>query len=144
MRKYIGKYRVLIERDLDTGEPIEFTYINGTGGRKHTKVYRYDNDTLVIYVPTRWVNNIVERVSECITVEKTVEYDGEVDIYIKEVDLHRLDHIFKFKTLGANISPESIKNHPRYKEIKKEKRDNMSEEELNILRDRFKNNIRKD
>jgi len=144
MRKYIGKYRVLIERDLDTGEPMEFTYINGTGGRKHTRVYRYDDDTLIIHVPTVQIDGIINRVSEYVIVEKTVRYSTEVDIYIKEGDLGSLDHIFKFKTLGSNIIPESIKNHPRYKEMKKEKRDNMSEEELNILRDRFKSNMRKD
>jgi len=143
MRKYIGKYRVLIERDIITGEPMEFTYIVGTKAYKNMKAYRFDENTIVLHVPTTHTNSIINRVSNelKIKIKKSTEYSGEIDIYIDESDLYKANSIFKFKTSGANFKPESVKNNPRYKEIKQEKRDNMTEDELNILRNRFKSNI---
>lgn len=137
MKKYIGKYRVDIERDCVTGEPIENgeMYIRCKGGVE--KVYRYDENTLVIYVSssTDKANNIIKKMNE-IGVEAVFKryYYKEADIHIKECDLDKVSEIIGIITNGAKIHPTSIKNHPKRDEIRQEKRDSMSEDEKEKMR----------
>lgn len=142
MRKYIGKYRVDIERDLDSGDHIlnGFTYLRCSGeiGSNGGKVYRYDNDTLIAYIPNKQdtkVKSITRAVNVCKKFNEvgvsygTQEYDNAMDIYFSECDLDKVWEFLNLSKTGANIPPESIKNHPRRDEIRKEKSDNMSDEE---------------
>lgn len=137
MKKYIGKYRVDIERDSITGEPVENgeMYLRCKGGVE--KVYRYDDNTLVVYISSsiEKANNIVKKMSEIgVNIVFRRDYHKEADIHIKECDLDKVSEIIGIITSGAKIHPISIKNHPRRDEIRQEKRDNMSEDEKEQLR----------
>ena len=133
MIKYLGKYRVLCERDID-GEVVEkdFTYLTGTGSHKNSKIYRYDNNVLKLYVEAK--SNPTNRMTKLfqdngVGIISLVDYDFEVDILFNESDIDTVCSLINCKTSGSKIVPESIKNHPRYKEIKQERWDALSEEE---------------
>ena len=133
MIKYLGKYRVLCERDLD-GEVTDkdFTYLVGTGTHKNSKIYRYSNNILKLYVEGKSspTNRMIKAFEECgVEILDIVEYDFEVDILFNEFDIDKVCEIITCKTSGAKIQPDSIKNHPRYKEIKQQRWDALSEEE---------------
>jgi hypothetical protein len=49
MDKYVGTYRILIEKDIRTGENLESTYIKCKHGGQ---IYRYNDDVLVVYIPS--------------------------------------------------------------------------------------------
>lgn len=132
MDKYIGKYRVEIERDIDTGDPIPNgqTYLRCVKRNADGKVYRYNEHTLVCYMcGTGKINNTIEKMDE-MKLKYSVEwYSGEADIYFEEDDLDKLVELFGLTSFGADIVPTSIKNHPRKDEIRQERLDGMSEEE---------------
>ena len=48
MNKYVGRFRVRIERDKLTGKKQEATYIPCYKG---IEIYRYSDDKLAIYLP---------------------------------------------------------------------------------------------
>jgi len=132
MEKYIGKYRTLAERNLN-GDPLEngFTYLRCIKRNRGGKVYRFNDDTLVVYVlGTGKSNNIIKDIKNVgVEILKVIEYDGEKDIHFKESDLDKIKDIIGLTSNGAKINPSSIRNHPRYKEIKKERFDALSDEE---------------
>lgn len=139
MNKYIGKYRVYIERDK-YGEPMEFTYLVSTKYTKDT-IYRYSNNVLKLNHVGN-LKNIINIFNENkIEILDYLLCDKEGYLLFKESDLDIISHIINIKTYGARIKPESIRNHPNYKEIREEKRKNMSEEQRTILADRLKRNI---
>lgn len=145
MKKYIGKYRVDIERDI-YGEPIEDgnLYLRCVSRNKNGMVYRFDENTLVVYVPSSVskANNMIEEMKELgVDIVFKREYYGEADIHIKEEDLDKVANIIGLTSNGAKTLPTSIKNHPRKDEIRQEKKDNMTEEEkerMKSLGDRLK------
>jgi len=133
MIEYLGRYRVLCERDID-GEVTEkdFTYLVGTGSHKNSKIYRYDDNVLKLYVESK--SSPTNRMAKAfedngIDIISLVDYDFEVDILFNESDIEKVCDIITCKTSGAKIQPDSIKNHTRYKEIKQERWDALSEEE---------------
>ena len=150
MIKYLGKYRVLCERDLD-GELTDkdFTYLVGTGTHKNSKIYRHNDNILKLYVEGKSspTNRMIKAFEEYgVEILDIVEYDFEVDILFNEFDIEKVCEIITCKTSGAKIQPDSIKNHPRYKEIKQERWDALSEEEKEerilkgkLLRERLQN-----
>ena len=140
MRSYIGKYRIGMERDYYTDDPIigSMTWIRvGSVMRKRGgKVYRYNPDTLVAYIPSvQKSNNILKSMKDqSIEVLYIEEYSDGKDIHFKESDIPRLESILGLSTYGASISPESIKNHKFKDEIREEKRENRTEEEKERFR----------
>lgn len=134
MKKYVGKYRVDVERCSITGDEIENSnyYLRCIGRNKGGKVYRYDENTLVVYVASSVGKgkNMIEDMKELgVEVIKTLEYADEIDIYINESDLDKVADIIGITENGAKIAPNSIKNHPRRDEIRQEKKDNWTDEE---------------
>ena len=145
MDKYIGKYRVDIERDIG-GDPVKegFTYLRCLKRNKGGKVYRINSSTLNCYVVSSITkaNSIYRDMCEAVinnydegTVLKSMDrvnikrYSGEADIVFKEDDLDLFAEFIGLSISGANISPTSIKNHPRKDEIRAEKLENMTDEE---------------
>lgn len=138
MKKYIGKYRVDIERDTD-GEPVENgeLYLRCVGRNRGGTVYRWDDETLVVYVPSSVgkANNMIEDMNESgVEILFKREYYGEADIHIRESDLDKVAETIGLTSFGAYIQPTSIRNHPKRDEIRQEKRDNMSDEEKEKMR----------
>lgn len=139
MNKYIGKYRVDIERCPITGDVVEETdtYLRCVARNKGGKVYRWDENILVCYVESSVskAKNMVEEIKERgLEVIKLVEYADEADIHFYEKDLDKIADIICITTNGAKINPRSIKNHPRKEEIRQEKYDSLSDEEKEQLR----------
>lgn len=142
MDRYIGKYRVDIERDMDTGDPLKngATYLRcvGATGKNGGKVYRYNNNTLVAYIPNKQdthvrstvrAENVCEKFDEKGIFYKTVQYDNAMDIYFDEVYLDEVWEYLSITKYGAIIPPASIKNHTRRDEIRQERYDLLSKEE---------------
>lgn len=142
MDKYIGKYRVDIERDLISGDPLEdgFTYLRcvGSVGKNGGSVYRYNEDTLVAYIPSKQdsetntlmkAKNVCEKFDDVGVSYETEEYDNAMDIYFSESDLDKVWEFLSLTKNGAGIAPKSIKNHIRKDEIRQERLENMSDEE---------------
>lgn len=135
MRKYIGTYRIDMERDYYTDNPIleGMTWIRADSimRKRGGKVYRFDQDTLVAYVPSVGKsNNIVAYMNEnSIHIDQIEEYDDGKDIYFRECDLGLLEKILGLSTYGASAAPESIKNHKHKDQIREEKRMLRTEQE---------------
>lgn len=131
MRKYIGTYRVYNERDLN-GEvtDLDFTYIKGTGATyKNTTISRFDDDNLKVIHHGKIstiLNNFEKYGIECIDI---VDCEGECAIVFNEKHLSDINKFMNIASSGSKTPPESIKNHPRYKEIKQERFDALSEDE---------------
>ena len=134
MRKYIGKYRVLCERDYN-GEPTgeDFTYLVGTGGYVNSKVYRYDDNKLSLLVVGRsngLIYNTIAKMKELeVEILDFVSADKESIFIFHESDLPKVAEIISIKTSGASIQPTSLTNHPRRKQIRQEKQDSLSDEQ---------------
>ena len=141
MNKYVGKYRVDIERCPKTGDVIEEadTFLRCLGRNKGGKVYRYDEEILVCYVASSLskAKNMVKDINNLgVEIVKLVEYNNEGDIYFYEKDLDKIVDVICITTNGAKIHPRSIKNHPRRDEIRQEKLDKLSDEEKLIRKQR--------
>lgn len=149
MRKYFGKYRVLVERDIN-GEvtDLDFTYLVGTKNNNLCKIYRYNENILSLLIigdSAGKFKNFVKKFHDLkIPIVETVEGDMEGFIRFSETHLDTICGLIDCKTNGADIVPESIKNHPNYKEIKKARFESLSDEEKErrklsgeMLRDRL-------
>ena len=136
MKRYRGKYRVLIERD-DYGDPLEngFTYLKCNKNNRGGKIYRYDDKYLVAYVNSSITGkNMVKKILEKDLYASVVYYDGECDITFLESDIDKLARIFNISVLGKDMIYSSIENHPRKDEIRKNKRNNYSDEYIERMR----------
>jgi len=132
MRNYIGKYSVLVERDQNGDyDKNGFTYLNCNKRNRGGSVYRKDSSKLVAYIASSQKGRNMVKEIEALGIEvvNVVEYDGEYDIVFNEKDLDKLKDIFCISELSAKRLPESFKNHPRYKEIKQERFDALSDDE---------------
>lgn len=134
MRKYKGTYRVLCERDIygdPTGE--DFTYLVGTGNYSDCQISRYDENILsllVVGMDSTKLNNMIKKFKmKNIEIIELLDGDCEGFIRFNEKHIDKVCDFIKCKTSGANTPPESLKNHPRGKEIKQEKFDALPEEE---------------
>lgn len=138
MRKYVGRFRVLCERDIN-GDPVDndFTYLVGTRNYRDVKIYRYDEDKLKVYIPMGRISKLLDKMRALgVEILDSEYYDGEVDLIVLERDLPVLASIFEIKTTGANIKPESVKNHPRRDELRQARLAALSDEEREKLKDR--------
>lgn len=149
MNKYIGTYRVSCEFDRRNLEPLkDETFIVCS---KSGQIYRADSNLLAYYRPTRGnseqfskklIDKGVKSVNNCST-------DEDMLIYFSEESLELVVDEVGVITTGADIKPWSVKNLRKLKWFKDNKQwyvDNgfykeLSEEEKEILRERFKNNI---
>jgi len=141
MKKYVGQYRVDIERDIITGDHLinGQTFLRVPKAMKENggKIYRYNENILVAYVPNKTTGaRLYAKSIEKVHLYKIVEYDDGMDLYFKEEYIREMAKIMMVSTNGSNIPPESIKNHPRRKEIREQRKANMSEEQLEIMRNR--------
>jgi len=142
MNNYVGKYRVVCERDYD-GNVMDrdMTYLSGTRGYPNARITRISEDTLNLYVTA---SSIVDKGSKTcssmlrsfkklgIEVLNVTEYSYEADIVFYEKDLNLVDEIISIKTSGKHFSPWSIKNHPNYKQIKADRWNALSDDEKQI------------
>lgn len=109
MIKYLGKYRVLCEWDRETLEAIkDDLYIQCY---KYGQIYRICDDKLAYYRPSRgnseqltreFIDLGVNGVNNCST-------DGDILIYFDEDGIDIVANKVGVVTLGASISPYSIK-----------------------------------
>lgn len=139
MRNYIGKYRVLVERD-DDGDvtDLENTYLVSTVNNNY-QVSRHGGSTLTLLIQGGIRNNIVEPILEKfrlsgVPVIEVVDCVIEGFIRFDEKYLDTVDGFLVFKRSGAKMKPESIKNHPRHKEMKEDKRLLRTPAEIERLR----------
>lgn len=151
MDKYIGTYRVCCEWDQSTLEPIkDNTYIQCSKGGE---IYRVTDNLLAYYRPRRgnseqFAMKLIGLGVEFVSNRST---DGDVLIYFSEDSLPIVAKEVGASQNGATIKPWSVKNLRKLQWFKDNKQkyidlglySEMSEEEKEILRERFKNNINK-
>jgi mRNA-degrading endonuclease RelE of RelBE toxin-antitoxin system len=154
MREYIGKYRVVAEFDKNTLEPIkDDLYIQCV---KEGQIYRFDSTCLAYYRPTRGNSEQLSKKLIDLGVEgiNNRSTDGDILIYFREESLDIVAKELGASTNGVNINPTSIKNLRKQDWFKKniqfyidnglyEKPRELSEEEKEIYRERFKEYINK-
>lgn len=152
MIRYLGKYRICCEWDRRNLEPIkEDTYIPCLKGGQ---IYRVNSEILAYYKAKRGNSKQFIKKLSGIGIKWTEDHstDGDILIYFKENDLDLLAKEVGASQNGINIKPWSVKNLRKFKWFKDNKQyyiDNeyyseMSEEDKEILRERFKNNINKE
>lgn len=151
MDEYIGKYRVCCEFDRRNLEPIkEDTYITC---HKDGQIYRVDKNILAYYKPKRGnAEHFATKLKELKV--KGVENrssEGDILIYFNEESLDIVASEVGASTTGADIKPSSKKNLRKLDWFKKNKDQyirlgyykELSEEEKEVYRQRFVNNINK-
>ena len=150
MLKYKGKYRVVCEFDQRNLEPIkDDLYIACS---KDGQIYRVD-DCILAYSKPRRGNS--EQFCEKLRGlgAKDIENrssDGDVLIYFNEDSLDIIANEVGASQNGADISPSSVKNLRKLKWFKENKDyyvqngyyKELSEKEKEVLRERFKNNVK--
>jgi hypothetical protein len=151
MDKYIGKYRICCEFDRRNLEPIkEDTYITCA---KNGQIYRVLENLLAYYKPKRgnseqFAKKLIELGVKSVSNHSS---DGDVLIYFSEESLDIIANEVGASTTGADIKPSSKKNLRKLDWFKKNKDEyirlgyykELSEEEKEVLRQRFVNNINK-
>ena len=144
---YIGKYRILCEFSRNTLEPMkEDTYI---ACYKNAQIYRVNSNTLAYYRATRGYDKQIYDNLKKLGVKRLENRstDGDILIYFDESSLDIVVDEFGVITSGASINPWSIKNLRKldwFKEnkdvyIRKGLYKELSEEEKEVYRERFKN-----
>lgn len=107
MLKYKGIYRVSYEFDKQ-GKPQEFTFIP-CGIKKGSNIYRYDNDKLLLYLPSkRLTNKLLLKHSNIFKLH--LEGDYEAVLIFEEKYLETIESDLKIYKKGKNISPKSKSN----------------------------------
>lgn len=103
-----GTYRGCYEMDKRTGKPAEFTYIV-CKIKKGANIYRYNNDTLNVYIPSiRIANSLLKEHSD---IFKTFIFgDREAILQFPESRLSDAAKLLKPMVLGKNVSPRSKRN----------------------------------
>lgn len=151
MNKYINTYRVSCEFDRRNLEPIkDDTFIVCS---KSGQIYRKDNNTLAYYRPTRGCSSQLcdKLIGLGVKEVKNMSSDGDILIQFNEDSIDIVAKEMDAITTGASIKPYSIKNLKKLKWFKENKQyyiDNgffkeLSEEEKEVFRERFKNNMQK-
>ena len=154
MNKYIGTYRISCEFDRRNLEPIkeDTIIICASNGQ----IYRVSDNLLAYYKPkrgnseqfaTKLIDKGVKSVNNCSS-------DGDMLIYFSEDSLDIVAEEVGASTNGADIKPSSIKNLRKLDWFKKNKqyyidkgyykeKEELTEEEKEVYRQRFVNNINK-
>lgn len=123
MQKYRGTYRVMFECDTRTGQAAEFTYIP-CRIRPGANIYRYNDDTLAVYISgTKVVNNLLENHWEIF--RPFQKGDKEAALLFAEKDVEKAAFILKPRIQGKNMNPK-----PRKKRT-------MSEKQKEVLREQI-------
>lgn len=152
MIKYLGKYRINCEWDKNSLEPIKDDLFISC--YKDAQIYRAYENKLAYYRPSRGNSEVLARelmelgvdgVNNCST-------DGDILIYFDEKDIDIVANKVGVITSGANISPYSIKNLRKLDWFKKDKEkyvklglySELSEEEKEVYRQRFREYIKKE
>jgi hypothetical protein len=103
MLKYRGTYRVLFETDVRTGKAAEFTYVP-CRIRPGANIYRYNDDTLVTFIPgTKAVNNLLKNHLEIF--RPFQKGDKEATLLFAEKDMKQAAFVLKPRTKGKNMNP---------------------------------------
>lgn len=131
--KYKGKYRVLPELCLDTGdfprdyngnidEDYDDLYISCQHGNKIKSAHLDESRRMLLfaYIPSIGRGrNIKKAIDEQgIWYEDYEETDAEVTFFFKAKDIEPVAKLMKARTTGANISPFSDKNLPKNSDVK--------------------------
>jgi hypothetical protein len=150
MKKYIGKFRVSTEFDRNNLEPLDDLYIVCSG---QGQIYRVSQDLLAYYKPKRGNSEQFSKKLIDLGVKSVSNRssDGDVLIYFSEESLDIMANEVNASTTGADIKPSSKKNLKKLKWFQDNKQfyiDNgyfkvLSEEEKEVLRERFKNSMNK-
>ena len=151
MRKYIGQYRISCEFDRATLQPNKddlhiVCY-------KNSQIYRVDGNTLAYYRASRgYDKQICENLKELgVKGIENRSTDGDILIYFDESCLDIVVSELGVVTSGASISPWSVKNLRKLDWFKENKQlyidkglyKELSEEEKEVYRERFKNILQK-
>jgi hypothetical protein len=129
-----------MERDYYTDVPVPegetWIRIDGVMRNRGGKVYRYDENVLVAYMPSvQKGNNIIKYMeTNSIAIISTIQYSDGVDIYFQESDLVNMESILGIIKSGSTIPPESIKNHKFKHKIREDRKNNRTDEENERLR----------
>lgn len=108
MDKYVGQYRVDIERDI-YGKPMEFTYIRGSGNYKECKIYRYNGDKLRLYA-TNGRNVDISLTEAGINATVVLKASREWVFEFGESDIETVAKLIKARAKGCAIKPQSKRN----------------------------------
>lgn len=147
MKKYIGRYRVVAEFSRNTLEPIkdDLHIVCSRNGQ----IYRVDSNTLAYYRPSRgnaeqMCGKLIDMGASGIVNRST---DGDLEIYFDEDSFDLIAEYLGASTNGASINPTSVKNLRKLDWFKENKQmyidkglyKELSEEEKEVYRERFKN-----
>lgn len=105
--KYIGKYRILAERDLQTGKPInngENTYISCY---RNIQIHRVGNKILCLVAPFKVQRVFIQEKLKDINLVDFYRTDMETLIWFYEEDLEKILEVFPAKTKGKDIKPKN-------------------------------------
>lgn len=150
MNNYISRYRICNEFDKRNLEPIkDDTYIVCS---KEGQIYRIDNEILAYYRPSRGNSEQFCKKLIDLGVKDVKNYstDGDILIRFNEDDLDIVANEVGASTTGADIKPWSVKNLRKLKWFKDQKDKyielgyykELSEEEKEVLRERFNKNVK--
>ena len=154
MNKYIGKYRLSVEFDRRDLSPIKDDV--HIVCRSNGQIYRIDNNLLAFYKSKRgnseqFANKLIDlgvkSVNNCSS-------DGDMLIYFAEDSLEVVANEVGASTNGTDISPSSIRNLRKLDWFKRniqyyidkgyyKEKEELTEEEKEVYRQRFTNNINK-
>lgn len=151
MLKYKGKYRISVEFDRRNLEPIkEDTYIVC---QKNGQIYRVDENILAYYKPKRgnseqFANKLIDMGVKSVN---NCSSEGDILIYFSEDSLDIVANEVGASTTGVDINPTSKKNLRKLKWFQENKEQyiklgyykELSDEEKEVLRQRFTNNMNK-
>jgi hypothetical protein len=111
INKYIGKYRVFQEIDLESGKASKNTDDTYLKTKYKSQIYRYDDNTLaILFVTSKSPINILPQLKKLnINVEMLSEGDSESIYLFDEKDIKKVASILKPQIKGKNISSKSVK-----------------------------------
>ena len=128
LMKYKGRFRILPELNLDTGdfprdefgnidETYDDLYISCQNGNKIKSAYLDESRRMLLsaYIPSLGRGRNVKKAldKEGIFYTNYEETDAEVLFLFRAKDIEPVAKLMKAKTSGANISPFSTKNLPK-------------------------------
>lgn len=132
LMKYKGTYRILPELDVDThdfprdangeiADGYDDLYISCYYGNK---IFMYGHDMnkraiLSAYIPSLGRGRNIKKALDDKEIPYTdyIETDSEVCFNFKAKDIEEVAKLLKAKTAGADISPFSVKNLPKNKNV---------------------------
>lgn len=131
--KYKGKYRVLPELCLDTGdfprdyngnidEDYDDLYISCQHGNKIKSAHLDESRRMLLfaYIPSIGRGRNIKKAldEQGIWYDDYEETDEEATFFFKAADIEPVAKLMKAKTAGASISPFSTKNLPKASDVK--------------------------